>query len=371
MIHSICHLTSAHTEKDVRIFLKECCSLSKEYKVSFIVPGIIDHTENNIELIGIKKGTSRLKRMFLTSYHVYKKALTINAELYHFHDPELLWVGWLLARKNKKVIYDAHENISKQILGKYYIPLIFRKLLSKSILIVEKYFSKRFSGIITATDSITQHLKSFNNNTITINNYPLLEEVLVPEELQHNSIEKRLQICYMGGLTEIRGLRNLVKAMEMVKTNCTLVLAGSFSPSSFFDELKLMEGWKKVNYLGHLSRNEVFKVMAESNAGVIPFLPVPNHVDAQPNKMFEYMSAGIPVIASNFPLWSEILVDNKCGFLFNPNEPSEIAETIDKIFQDAEKAKTFGENGKKLVVQKYNWEVESIKLLNFYRSLFL
>ena len=95
---------------------------------------------------------------------------------------------------------------------------------------------------------------------------------------------------------------------------------------------------------------------------------MPNHVNALPNKMFEYMSAGLPVIASNFPLWKEIVEGNKCGLTVNPLSPKEIAEAIRYLLAHPEEARKMGENGRKAVLEKYNWDNESRKLMVFYNG---
>ncbi len=96
---------------------------------------------------------------------------------------------------------------------------------------------------------------------------------------------------------------------------------------------------------------------------------MPNHVDAQPNKMFEYMSAGIPVIASDFPLWREIIEGCGCGICVDPLDPKKIAEAIDYLVDNPEIARRMGENGRKAVYDRYNWDVEEKKLLALYDSL--
>jgi glycosyltransferase involved in cell wall biosynthesis len=113
----------------------------------------------------------------------------------------------------------------------------------------------------------------------------------------------------------------------------------------------------------------VAKILENSLAGIVTFLPSPNHLEAQPNKMFEYMSAGIPVIASDFPLWREIISGNDCGLLVNPLKPLEIAGAIDYLVNNPAEAKRMGRNGRLAVIEKYNWPMEEKKLLRFYDSI--
>jgi glycosyltransferase involved in cell wall biosynthesis len=127
--------------------------------------------------------------------------------------------------------------------------------------------------------------------------------------------------------------------------------------------------WKNVIECGHLDREHVANLMAKCIAGVVTFLPAPNHCNAQPNKMFEYMSAGLPVICSNFPLWEEIIEANECGICVNPSDYKAIADGIKKIATSFTLGGKFGKNGEVAIKEKYNWEAESKKLIDLYKNL--
>jgi len=311
------------------------------------------------------KGNSRLSRMIFTSRAVYKKAKSLNADIYHFHDPELLPYALLMERSGKPVVYDAHEDVPKQLMGKYWINKNLRKVVASSFRGVENFVARRLSGVVTATPFITKRFKLVNPNTITVNNYPFVEELAVASA---NRSEAQNQICYVGGITEIRGITTLVKAMEKT-SGVKLLLAGNISPNSYADELKKEPGWKKVEYFGPANRSEVAEIFGKSFAGIVTFLPLPNHVDAQPNKMFEYMSAGLPVIGSNFELWRNIIEGNDCGICVDPLGETSLARAIMELKNDTKKVKEMGLNGKKAVIEKYNWDTESKSLTEFYESI--
>ncbi|MNR34850.1 GDP-mannose-dependent alpha-(1-6)-phosphatidylinositol monomannoside mannosyltransferase [compost metagenome] len=120
---------------------------------------------------------------------------------------------------------------------------------------------------------------------------------------------------------------------------------------------------------GFVGRGEVREIMSRSVAGVVTFLPAPNHIDAQPNKMFEYMSAGIPVIGSNFPLWKTIIEGNQCGVCVDPADPVEIAAAIDHLFIHQSEAREMGVRGRIAVLEKYNWDSEGAKLIALYQEI--
>ncbi len=207
-----------------------------------------------------------------------------------------------------------------------------------------------------------------NIKSVDINNFPLLGE-LMSEDI--NWSQKNKQICYVGGITHIRGILEVIQAMENVKSGARLQLVGEFSEKNIKNKIHPLADWQCIDELGFLNRQEVAKVLQKSVAGLVTFLPVPNHIDAQPNKMFEYMSAGIPVISSNFPLWKKIIEGNSCGICIDPLNPKAIAEAIDYLITNPQIAEKMGRNGKKAAEDKYNWNIEEAKLLKVYSSLLM
>jgi glycosyltransferase involved in cell wall biosynthesis len=362
----VCHFSSVHRSDDVRIFLKECSSLADAgYNVYLVTANSQTEIVNNVNKIGVENvTTNRFTRMLSTSKAVYKKALELDADIYHFHDPELLPYGLKLKRKGKKVIYDAHEDVPKQILGKFWIPSVLRKPIAFLFKTYENYVVKKLDFVFTATPFIRDRFILVNKNSVDINNFPLLSE------LQENSNweSKAQKVCYIGGLSKIRGIEEVMDAMELLPET-QLEMAGKFSPESFGNLIREKNAWKNVTEYGFVNRAETAKIMASCKAGIVTFLPLPNHVDAQPNKMFEYMSAGIPVIGSNFPLWKDIIEKNKCGICVDPTQPKEIAKAIGTIFQNDADAQKMGENGRKAVLETYNWGIESEKMLGIYDGI--
>jgi glycosyltransferase involved in cell wall biosynthesis len=364
----ICHLTSAHPDGDIRIFHKQCVSLAKAgYDVSLIIPNTESRIEKGVNIISFEsKYLTRKERMTKTVNTVLEKALELDADVYHFHDSELLRIALKLKRKGKKVIYDVHEDLPKQIMGKYWINPALRKIVSFGIKVYENSIAKRLDGVIAATPFIGARFKKINENTITVNNFPFVDE------LNNSEGEKDFEkdfICYVGGISKIRGLSELVGALEYCD-NTRLILAGPVSPDEYLEELKHLKGWGKVDYLGKVDRPGVASILNKSFAGIVTFYPLPNHVDAQPNKMFEYMSAETPVIGSNFPLWEEIILANNCGLCVDPKNSKDIAKAINLLKKDKTLVKEMGRNGRDSVLNKYNWNIEETKLVSFYNKLF-
>jgi glycosyltransferase involved in cell wall biosynthesis len=109
--------------------------------------------------------------------------------------------------------------------------------------------------------------------------------------------------------------------------------------------------------------------MAQSVAGLVTLHPNGNYLNAQPVKLFEYMAAGIPVIASDFPLWRRIVEDAECGLLVDPLDPRAIAAAVDWLVDNPEAAQRMGESGRKAILKRYSWDVEKRRLFQFYDAI--
>jgi glycosyltransferase involved in cell wall biosynthesis len=360
----ICQITTVHPRYDVRIFHKICMSLVSGYQVFLIVAdGKGDEILNGVTIYDAGlRSSSRIKRMFHTSRSAYRKALELDCPVYHFHDPEFLFYGLKLAHKRRKVIYDVHEDVPKQTLSKEYINPFFRQIIAKTIKIAEHFVSSRLYAVVAVTPSITHRFKKYNLRTVNINNYPIL---LTGDMVEYKN---RDGICYVGSISRIRGIKELLSSLEFV--DASLKLAGDFESEEFRIELVNDKNWKKVIYYGTVSSSDAAKIVSGSKIGIVTYLPEPNHIDAQPNKMFEYMIAGLPVIASDFPLWREIVMGNECGICVNPKDPVEISEAINYLLKNDVLSEAIGNNGAKAVQEKFNWNSEKLKLFSLYSSLF-
>lgn len=363
----IAHLTSAHPRDDIRVFLKECCSLAAHgHQVVLVVAdGRGDEVRDGVTIVDVGRSTGRLDRMFKVTRRVLRKAVALDAEIYHLHDPELLPVGLKLRRRGKKVVFDAHEDVPKQILGKHYLHPWVRRILSWGFAHLEHYACRRFDGVLTATPFIRDKFLEINPRSVDINNFPMIGEL--ESAVQWN--DKADEVCYVGSIAQIRGVKELVRAMELTRTPVRLNLVGGFVEAHVETEVMAYPGWQKVQALGVQDRQGVREVLGRSVAGVVTLHPASNYLDALPIKMFEYMSAGIPVIASDFDLWRTIVQESQCGLCVDPLDPAAIASAIDRLVTHRDEAETMGRNGREAVLARYNWSREEAKLIEFYDRL--
>ena len=368
-IRKIVHLTSVHTRYDTRIFLKECRSLAVAgYDVTLVVAdGNGNEVCDGVHIIDVGKPRGRASRMLRTVSRIHSVAIELNADVYHLHDPELLWIAGKLhrANENARVLFDSHEDVPRQILSKQWVPAPLRHITSFGVEFIESRVVRKLNGVVAATPHIAKRFREINSRTVDINNYPMPDELVLASR---DMLVRRRQVCYVGSITKARGIEPLIRALPLIP-DVALVLCGRFHESKFEAAMRALPGWAQVDYRGHVGREEVKRVLAESSAGVVTLLPTRAYVDALPVKMFEYMSAEVPVVASDFPLWRKIVDDAGAGVCVDPQCPEAISAAISRLLDDSIAIGSMGKAGRAAVLEKYNWPHEAAKLVAFYGSL--
>lgn len=364
----ICHMTSAHTSYDTRIFYKECTSLANAGYEVFLVCEGKDRIENGVHVIGAGElPQSRKERMLSFSKKIYNIALGLDCDVYHFHDPELLPYGLKLAKKGKKVIFDSHENYVAQIQEKQYLPKVIRFLISRGYKLYESYVLKSIDAVVVPCTF--DGINIFNNRakeTVFIANYPVLTSFY---DIYNHNTEKMYDICYVGSLTYDRGIYHLVKSSN--EGNFSILLAGNYPEISFQEKIERMPGYNNVTYLGYVSNSEIARIIQTCRIGAQLILDKGQyyHVDTLGIKVFEYMSMGIPVIMSDTP-YSKGLVDKyKFGICVDPESCEEIINAVNYLVEHTIEAQEMGRNGRDAISRVFNWKTQEPKLIELYERL--
>lgn len=360
MMKRICHMTSAHPWNDIRIFVKECQSLaSAGYEVFLVCEGI-DREDSGVHIVGCgKKPSSRRERMRGFAKKVYERAVGLNCDIYHFHDPELLPYGVKLKRLGKKVVFDSHEDVPGQILDKEWLPFPVRKIVSVVYKIYETNCVKQFDAVVTATPHIAELFEGRARKIMDINNFPKLDDIVFHEK---DFNERENIVCYAGGINELRGEKIMLDSMRDM--DCKLIMAGDYNENEVF-----LNKPNNVTYLGRINRAEINELYGKAIAGLVLLMPNPNYYWSRPIKMYEYMAAGLPFICSDFPLWKKVVEKTGAGICVSIDNIGEVKAAIDYLMTHREEAQQMGRRGRRYVVEEYNWSIEEAKLLKLYKQL--
>ena len=366
----IAHLTTVHPRVDARIRIKEVGSLAKAFAEPvglFVQDGKGNATEADgmVQVIDIGQPPSkRFARMIIGTWRMWSAVRRVRPQVVHFHDPELIPIGLILRCFGHKVVYDVHEDLPRQVLTKYWLPGFARRPVSWTVSGVEWLAALIFDAIVPATPKIAERFPP--RKTTAVQNFPILNELVNAETVPYG---KRPAIfAYIGGLTRERGTCEMVNSLNHIE-NARLFLAGAFQPGSLRTDVQALPGWQRVEFVGWASRKQVAGILGNARAGLVVLHPSRRYPDAWPTKMFEYMSVGLPVIVSDFPLWRGIVEDAGCGLLVDPLDPRAIAGTMQWILDHPEEAESMGRRGRAAVEKHYNWETEAEKLIVLYKKL--
>ena len=363
----VVHVTTVHPRDDIRIFRKECVSLAQAgYDVVQVVgDGLGEAVVDGVRIVDFgARPAGRLARMRRQPRAALAVVRALQPQLVHLHDPELLPLGVALAREGVSVIYDAHEDVPRQILTKQWIPQALRGVVSRVFEWYENRQVAKLAAVSAATPHIAERFARVAPMSVNVSNFPFLSELAPPVQ----PVLRERAVCYVGGLMRTRGLLQMVQALTLAP-GVRLLLCGSFEDASFEAELRAEPGWAQVDYLGQVGRDAVRQVLARSSAGLVTLLPMPSYLDALPIKMFEYMSAELPVIASDFPLWQEIVLRTLCGTCVDPTDPRAIAEAMLAFVDHPARVRGAGRAGRQAVLSTYNWPMAERELLALYRRL--
>lgn len=362
----VCHLTSAHDNDDGRIFKKECTSLAEAgYETYLIAQGEGDFIRNDVNVLCVPFASGRKERMTRTASEVYHRAVEVNADLYHIHDPELLPYGVKLAKRGKAVVFDSHEFYREQLRSKPYLSKPVAAVVAKMYGLYEAHALRHFAAVVVPSIPATgNYFSDLSIPVVTVDNLPILP----PLAERSLGDEKRKAICYIGSLTYERGITHLVKAAYAA--GVPLILCGGIS-DEYLTELKALPEFSTVDYRGMLPSEDLPAVMEECFAGASTLLNVGQYwlMDGLPTKVPEYLSNGIPVVLSASAYNVAFIEETECGILVDPENIDEVAAAIRKLHDDRALAGQMGRIGEREVRANRSWDGEKEKLLALYRGI--
>lgn len=364
----VAHLTSVHTPSDTRICYRECATLAEAgYDVVLIAPGDAPALPRGVRFRGVAAPRNRIERMTRTILLVYLAALGERADVYHFHDPELMGVGLLLRALGARVVFDVHEDIPHDIADKVWIPPPLRAPVSGVSALVLRVLHRWYSAIVAATPAIARRF--VHRRTVVVCNYPRIEEL--PFGSPADFSQRPRSAVYLGSITELRCIDELMAALESreLRDGMRLVLAGTFEDEALERRIRGKRAWSLVDFRGFCPRSQVGAVLGNARAGMLLFRRAANHEEALPTKLFEYLGAGLPVIISETLNCSALVRESDCGIVVDPSDPDAIARAMAFLIDNPGTAQAMGERGRRLVTDRYQWKSEASKLTRLYAEI--
>ena len=367
----VCVLTTVHDYNDNRVYYKETLSLLEMgYDIVYMAQDASKTGNKQIKCVDLKSKKTFIQKL-LYLFEVFRIARAENCDVYHFHDPELIYVGLLLKMFTKaKVVYDVHEDYPSQMLSKFYLKSWMRKPLYHIMRFSEKLANKYFDAIITADNFVEKHFT--NKKTIVVYNYPDVKKI--EDSISDRNAEKQWDVIFPGSMSWFT-TNMILEAVKIVRNKWKPIKTILISP---FHEGGISRVENRIKDLGldlddfilmkNIPPYNVPNYIVRSRIGLIPLQDTPKMRSNIPTKLFEYMYCGIPVVVADLPPMAQYLNSVDVGFMVNPNSAQEYADKIIFLLENTDVAKSMGEDGFKLVSSEYNWNREKRKMEKLYAS---
>ncbi|RPI71673.1 MAG: glycosyltransferase, partial [Geobacteraceae bacterium] len=319
----VCHVISGYHRTDARIFFRQCLSLRNHgFDVCILTnDGLPNEIIDGVTIISCTDApASRRKELLMASHLFYDHAISIDADAYQLHSPELLPLGVKLKRRGKSIVYDAHEDMPNHILEKEWLPPWSRQLVSRAFAFYMNRVLKRFDQVISPHSHVVHSLQERLGKGVLIANFPLVKSRQESSEEEYRA--RRNLFCYSGTVYSYSNQATIAAALSELP-DAHYQIAGYID-----DEQRKMlrdsAAGTRISCLDRLSQVELAKFYGRSIAGIVVYdykLNLGYRLGSYgTNKIFEYMEAGLPIICTDYDLWKDIVDRYKCGICVKPGD---------------------------------------------------
>jgi len=365
MTPDIVHVSSAHPWVDNRVHLREAAAAADAgYRVRLIaVDCALDAPPTAVEVVRIPR-RRRLRRMLVSTTQALVLALRSRARLVHLHDPELIWTIPVLRAAGRIVVYDAHEDLPDQIWGKDYLSYRQRAVLSAL-----SHGLLRLAGtadrVVTATEWTGRRFPAARR--IAIHNYPLRRAA---DDAQTGLEARPTVVAHVGVLSHDRGIDVVaaVPGQPDFPPGWRMELVGAIDAATDTTALRDAESSGRLRHGGVVGPMQARDLLLGARIGVIPFRRTPVTDQIFPTKLFEYLAAGLAVIATETPLLRMLLDGSDCVTFVPPDDPAAIAGAVRRYAEDPGLLLRHGAEARR-AAQRFRWHREADRLVAMYDEL--
>lgn len=371
----VTHISIIHRPLDNRIFRKQCRALARAgYDVHLVIGGAPAEEIDGVRLHSVADDDHRppFRRQGARFLRASRWAWQLRPSVYHLHDPHLIPLGLLLKLSGARVVYDVHEDFPAHARSKLFAHPLRGRLKALLWIGLEWCARRALDGFVCASPALAEKFPPAN--TTVVHNFPPIREFALAEadSTPPPYSERDNRLIYVGNIREIRGFWEMAQALELLPDDldCRLRMIGAFRPPELARNARRLEAWSRMEFTPWQPHPVVVRELLMAKVGLILLHPLPNHDDAiRSNKLFEYMAAGIPVIAPDFPAWRRIVLGAGCGLVVDPRDPEAIAAGIEHLLRHPEAAEAMGLRGRAAVDAEFNWDGDVPRLLSLYRRL--
>jgi glycosyltransferase involved in cell wall biosynthesis len=367
----ICMVTTSEIFHDSRI-LNEAKTLAKNYQVTILAkkyPGQVrKKMPFSIKLIPYWRLPWFQLDIFSSFLSLIKAAFREKADIYHAHDLDGLLCAFAAALlKGKILIYDSHELWSATY------PFANLRGLRFLLPPLEKILIWRVRAGLTVNQSLADYLsKKYHRHFLALYNAASLSEKRNPTKIQLNLRQKfpgKKIILHLGAADEGRGMEEIIQAAQYLPEKFILVFVGGGKTENEAKNLALKLGLKNIHFFPAVPPEEILPTIAQADLGLALTQKVSlSYYLSLPNKIFQYLAGGLPILGSNFPEFKKVIKAHGLGETVDPSRPKLIAKKIQAML-NPQKQKIYHQRLARAFQDHYNWDIEGQKLLKFYQSI--
>lgn len=365
----VLHVSTAHQPQDPRIVFKQCQTLVDSYDVFCALPHADPNIAPAIHFIRLPYHRRVIWRLLLTCPLILLRCLWLRPQLVHVYVPEFLPFAYFFQLLGAKVIYEVQENLHK----KMHLKVINRGYFLEKAFRWFDHFARQHYYLIFTEHGYLDTYTNLAKPYIVIYNYPLLS-FLEPFRQPYQPDLNKPSFFYIGWLSFERAFDTLVESLARLKDSYPDFIVHLFGRRTFkHSDLEQLPAFERVHdnlhFYDYTDQRNAFSYAAQATAGLALLKPVGDYPDSYPTKLFEYMALGLPVITSNFPLYTAVVERHNCGFCVSPYDPAQIADALTYLIEHPDEARAMGQRGRRAIENEYNWTTEAQKLLNFYKCI--
>ena len=369
----ICIITSVHKYNDRRILDKEAISLlNNGYEIDLIAPEGKDFKYRGINIVGIPKLPKLMRPV--NWLRIIKICISKRYSIIHFHDPDLLFVGlFFKIFTNSNVIYDVHENYAVRLFANR--DNWFFRIIRWSVDTFEHFAARIIRNIIVVEKHMRNRFNNYKCHTLLLPNFARagsFRTVQIPKK----DYTKRV-IIHTGTLMAVRGslvMAEIVKKVTDVDPTIQFKFVRNFlsdhEETLLMEKIRYLQIEKQFQFIDWVPPDKLLNILIESSIGLSVLLPYGQyHNRAIPTKLFEYMAAGLAIVAEESACNNKYIRQNRCGYLEPYSNIDRFKDRILDLINNPTELRRCGENGREAFLKYYNWEIYEESFIEFYKVL--